>query len=59
MIGLTRIVMIVSFAVICFVLIEPLAIQKHQTFIEVGIPAIFAIYVVVNIVLWRRIKPRA
>jgi len=45
--------------VLCFVLIVPIALQRHNTAIAVGIPVVFAIYLLANIVLWRRMKQRS
>jgi hypothetical protein len=59
MIPFTRIMTVVMFAAICFVLIVPLALQRHQTFIVIFIPVLFACYLGANIVLWRRMKRRS
>ena len=59
MIPFTRIVTVLMFAAICFVLIVPMALQRHNTALAVGIGGIFALYLIANIVLWRRMKPRA
>ena len=54
-----RITTIVMFAGICFGVILPLAIVEHKTWVAVGIPLVFAFYLVANIVLWRRMKQRS
>ncbi|HTU68873.1 MAG TPA: hypothetical protein VMF11_01015 [Candidatus Baltobacteraceae bacterium] len=59
MIPFTRFMTVAMFAAICFVLIVPLAIQRHQMFIAIGVPVLFAIYLVANFVLWRRMKRRS
>ena len=59
MISFTRILTVLMFGVICFVLIVPLALQRHNTFIAVGISVAFVLYLIINIVLWQRMKPRA
>lgn len=59
MIPFTRIMTIVMFAALTFVLIVPLALQRHQMLIAIGIPALFVVYLAANLVLWRRMKPRA
>jgi amino acid transporter len=55
----TRIITVLMFGVICFVLIVPLALQRHNLVIATGISIVFVLYLVANIVLWRRMKPRA
>jgi hypothetical protein len=59
MIPFTRIMTIVMFAALCFVLIVPLALQRHQLVIAVGICVLFVCYLAANLVLWRRMKPRS
>lgn len=59
MIPFTRILTIVMFGVLCFALIVPLALQRHNMVIAVGISVAFVLYLIVNIVLWRRMRPRA
>ncbi len=59
MIPFTRIMTIVMFAALCFVLIVPLALQRHQFVIAVGICVLFACYLAANLVLWRRMKSRS
>ena len=59
MIPFTRIFTVLMFGAICFMLIVPMALQRHNVALAVGFSAIFAIYLVANVILWRRIKPRA
>ncbi|HTZ56249.1 MAG TPA: hypothetical protein VMB20_14440 [Candidatus Acidoferrum sp.] len=56
MVPFTRIMTVVMFGVICFALIVPLALQRHQPVIAAVIAIVFALYLVANIVLWRRMK---
>lgn len=53
-----RLTTIVMFGVICFALIVPLALQRHRPAIAVAITLVFLLYLVANIVLWRRMKRR-
>lgn len=59
MVPFTRIVTVVMFAAICFVLIVPMALQRHNTPLALGVGSIFVLYLIANVVLWRRMKPRA
>jgi len=58
MISFTRIFTILMFAGICFVLIVPMALSRHNVPLAVGISVLFAAYLVANVLLWRRMKPR-
>lgn len=44
-------------AVICFVLIVPLALRRHNVALAVVAGAIFVAYAIFNVVLWRRLIP--
>lgn len=55
----TRVVTMAMFAVICFVLLLPMALQRHQTAFAIGVVVAFVAYLVVNVVLWLRLKRRA
>ena len=60
MIPFTRILTVLMFGALCFVLIVPLALQRHNMVIAVGISVAFVLYLIVNVVLWlRMMKPRA
>jgi hypothetical protein len=56
---ITRVVMLLMFAVICFGMLVPMALQRRQTPLAVAIGAAFVAYVVVNVVLWRRMGRRS
>jgi uncharacterized membrane protein len=59
MIPFTRIFTVVMMAGICFLLIVPLAIRQHRTALAIGIVVLFVLYLVANVVLWRRMKRRS
>lgn len=60
MIPFTRIITIAMFAVLCFVLIVPMALQRHNSALAIGITVVFVLYLIANVVLWQRMnKPRA
>ncbi len=54
----TRILTVAMFAVLCFVLIVPMALRDRNTPLAIGIAAVFAAYLVANVILWQRMKPR-
>lgn len=56
MIPFTRIITILMAGVICFGLIVPLGFHAHNAAIVIGLPILFILYVIVNVVLWRRMK---
>ena len=56
MIPFTRIFTVLMFGAICFVLIVPMAMQRHNTILAIGVSVAFVLYLILNIVLWRRVK---
>jgi hypothetical protein len=59
MIPFTRLITVAMFAVLCFALIVPMALQRHNTFLAFGIAIVFVLYLIANVVLWLRMKRRA
>ncbi len=59
MIPFSRIFTVLMFAALCFVLIVPMALQRHNPMLAGAVIAVFIVYLIANLVLWRRMKPRA
>jgi hypothetical protein len=59
MIPITRIVTIVMAGVICFALLLPLALARHDTLLAAALVVIFAAYAGMNVRLWLRMNRRA
>jgi hypothetical protein len=55
----SRIVTMLMSAVICFALLMPLSLQRHNWWLAIFIVVAFFGYLAANVVLWRRLKPRA
>jgi hypothetical protein len=58
-IALSRMMVVLMAGVLCFTLLVPMALRNHQPWLAGGVSIIFAAYAVANILLWRRMKPRA
>ncbi len=54
----TRIITVLMFGVLCFVLIVPMALQRGNMLVAAGISIAFVLYLIANVVLWRRMRPR-
>jgi hypothetical protein len=54
----SRIIAIVMSGVLCFGLLVPLALARHLPALAVFIAALFSMYLIANIWLWRRMRPR-
>jgi hypothetical protein len=55
----SRIIAIVMSGVLCFGLLVPLALARHLPALAAFIAALFFMYLIANIWLWRRMRPRA
>ncbi len=55
----SRMFAIAMAAVLCFALLVPMALARHLTWLAVFIALLFIAYLVANIVLWQRTRPRA
>lgn len=56
---ISRIVTLAMAAVLCFALLVPMAIARHNTALAVAISLVFIGYIATNVVLWLRLRPRA
>jgi hypothetical protein len=56
---LSRAVVVLTAGALCFTLLVPAALKNHQPWLAAGCSIVFAAYAVANVVLWRRMKPRA
>jgi hypothetical protein len=56
---ISRMMVVLMAGVLCFTLLVPMALHTHQPWLAGGVSIVFAAYAVANIVLWRRMKPRA
>ena len=54
-----RIVTMLMFGVLGLGLIVPMALQRHNLGLAIGVGVVFAAYLTVNIVLWRKMRRRA
>jgi uncharacterized membrane protein len=56
---ISRLMVVLMAGVLCFTLLVPLALKNHQPWLAAGVGAVFAAYLLANVILWRRMKPRA
>ncbi len=55
----TRIIAVLMAGVLCFVLLVPMALQRHNVPLAVGVGIVYLVYLAANVVLWQRMRPRA
>ena len=55
----SRVLTMVMAGVVAFALLLPLAIERHNPWLAAGIVATFVAYLGANVLLWRRLRPRA
>ncbi len=54
----SRIVTLAMAAVLCFALLVPMALARHNAVLAIVIGIVFVAYLVANVVLWQRMRPR-
>ncbi|MGB8519302.1 MAG: hypothetical protein WCD38_03985 [Candidatus Tumulicola sp.] len=59
MFPVTRMLTVAMAGVVCFALLIPLALSRHNAALATFLIAIFAAYAIANVVLWIRLKRRA
>ena len=59
LIPFTRIVAVAMSGVLCFGVILPLALHRHNPLLAVFVTVVFIAYLVANIVLYMRMRKRA
>lgn len=55
---ITRILALLMAGVLCFGLLVPLAIARHNTALAIVIAAVYLAYLAANAVLWQRMRRR-
>lgn len=53
----SRVISVAMAGVVCFGVILPLALRRHDDLLGVGVVSLFAVYLIFNTVLWLRMKP--
>ena len=59
MVPLTRILTIAMAGVVCFALLLPLALARHNAMLAALVVIVFVAYLIVNVLLWQRTNRRA
>lgn len=52
----SRIISLLMAAVLCFALLVPLALARHNTMLAFFVSAVFFAYLIGNVVLWQRMR---
>jgi hypothetical protein len=55
---ISRIIALLMAAVLCFVLLIPLALARHNTALAVFVAIVFAAYFFGNVAIWQRMRRR-
>lgn len=56
--SITRIVALLMAGVLCFGLLVPLALARHNQPLAIGIAVVYLAYLAANAVLWQRMRRR-
>ncbi|HEY6326982.1 MAG TPA: hypothetical protein VIW73_10785 [Candidatus Cybelea sp.] len=55
---ISRIIALLMAAVLCFALLIPLALARHNAALAIFVAIVFAVYLFGNIVVWQRMRRR-
>lgn len=56
---ISRVVAIVMAGVLCFGILVPLSLARHNIRLAVFTAVVFIAYLAANVILWQRMRPRA
>jgi hypothetical protein len=55
----SRVIAIVMAGVLCFGILVPLSLARHNIGLAVFVAIVFIAYLAANVILWQRMRPRA
>jgi hypothetical protein len=55
----SRIIAIAMAGVLCFGILVPLSLARHNVGLAIFIAVVFIAYLAANVLLWQRMRPRA
>lgn len=55
----SRIVALVMAGVLCFGILVPMSLARHNLGLAIFVAIVFVAYLAANVVLWQRTRPRA
>jgi phosphotransferase system glucose/maltose/N-acetylglucosamine-specific IIC component len=56
---ISRVIAIVMAGVLCFGILVPLSLARHNIGLAVFTAVVFFAYLAANVILWQRMRPRA
>lgn len=59
LVPISRIVALVMAGILCFGILVPLSLARHSLALAIAVAIVYIAYVIANIVLWQRMRPRA
>jgi hypothetical protein len=54
---LWRVVAIVLAGILCFAVLVPMALARHNAPLAIVIAAVFVAYLIANVLIWQRMRP--
>ena len=53
---ISRVVVLLTAAVLCFGLLVPMSLARHNTALAIFVGIVFVAYLIANVVLWQRMR---
>ncbi len=59
MVPISRLIAMLMAGILCFGILVPMSLARHNVALAVFVAVGFIVYLVANVVLWQRMRPRA
>jgi amino acid transporter len=55
----SRVIALIMAGILCFGILVPLSLARHSLALAIVISVVYIAYLIANIILWQRTRPRA
>lgn len=55
----SRIIALVMAGILCFGILVPLSLARHSLALAIVVSVVYVAYLIANVILWQRMRPRA
>jgi hypothetical protein len=55
----SRIIALIMAGILCFGILVPLSLARHSLALAIVISVVYVAYLIANVILWQRMRPRA
>jgi predicted lipid-binding transport protein (Tim44 family) len=59
LVPVSRLIAMLMAGILCFGILVPMSLARHNVALAIFISIVFIAYLIANVVLWQRMRPRA